>query len=180
MSDSKPPSRREYEEQNPTVSFRISKEKKEELDSLVKRLKVTKKDWFESIIDEESTKCSAVFQQGMTKGEKEGFDKGFDEGFDEGYTEGYEDGKTAGYEDGKSVGYDEGYTAGYEEGRKDARQQIVAKVPCAVCGEAVDVNTGRQREELYNVIGEINGNGSAQSPPGSLECNIQHDGCSEY
>jgi flagellar biosynthesis/type III secretory pathway protein FliH len=146
MGDSKPPSRRRYEEQNPTVSFRISKEKKEKLNSLVNNLEVTKKEWFESIIDEESTKCSAVFQQGLTKGEKEGFEKGHAEGYDEGY--------------------------------KHAYQEFVAKVPCAVCGEPVAINTERQREELYNTVDKINLDWSAQPPLGTLKCNIQHDECS--
>lgn len=91
MPNSKPPSRRRYEKENPTVSFRISKEKKEELDSLVEGLEMTKKEWFEDIIADEAGRFSAVFQQGKTKGEKKGREEGYEQGYEEGRKEAYEE-----------------------------------------------------------------------------------------
>lgn len=91
MGDSKPPSRRRYERENPTVSFRISREKKEELDQLVEDLEKTKKDWFEGVIDEERGKFSAAFDQGFTEGDKSGYDRGYGEGYEEGRQDGYEE-----------------------------------------------------------------------------------------
>lgn len=67
----KPPSRKRYERENPTVSFRISRDKADKLDELVDGLETTKKDWFESIIGDEDGRFSAVFEQGFTKGQKE-------------------------------------------------------------------------------------------------------------
>ncbi len=91
MTDSKPPSRRRYEEENPTVSFRISKNSKEELDQLVQDLDLTKKGWFEGVIAEESGRFSAVFEQGFTKGEKKGYDDGYDDGYEEGRQDAYQE-----------------------------------------------------------------------------------------
>lgn len=92
MSDSKPPSRRKYEEQNPTVSFRISKTAKGKLNEHVADLKITKKEWFENLIEDERGRFRAVFRQGFTKGRKRGREEGYDEG--------YEDGRRAGYKKG--------------------------------------------------------------------------------
>jgi hypothetical protein len=71
MSD-KPPSRERYEEENPTVSFRISREKKETLDELVENLGVTKKDWFESIIEDEATEFDDVRETAYDEGYEDG------------------------------------------------------------------------------------------------------------
>lgn len=51
MSD-KPPSRERYERENPNVTFRIAREKKEKLDQMVDEMEMTKKDWIESVIDD--------------------------------------------------------------------------------------------------------------------------------
>lgn len=91
MTDSKPPSRKKYEANNPTVSFRISRESKEELDQLFEGLDMTKKDWLEGVIADESGRFSAVFQQGFTKGKKRGHDEGYDEGYEDGRKETYEE-----------------------------------------------------------------------------------------
>lgn len=89
MGDSKPPSRRRYEQENPTVSIRISKETKDKLDELVENLETTKKAWFEDLIEEENGRFSAVFDQGFTKGKKRGHEEGYDEGYEEGRRDGY-------------------------------------------------------------------------------------------
>lgn len=145
MGNSKSPSRRRYEEANPTVSFRISKGKKDELDELVDDLEITKKEWFESVIDDERGKFSAVFQQGKTKGEQQGYEKG--------------------------------HAKGYDEGFDDAYDEMVATVPCIVCGEAVAVNTDQRQKELYDTIKNINYEWTSRPPLGTLECDIQHRDC---
>lgn len=91
MSDSKSPSRRRYEQNNPTVSIRISRETKDQLDELVDDLEKTKKSWFEELIEEERGRFRAVFKQGFTKGK--------DQGVEEGYEEGYREGRRAGYQE---------------------------------------------------------------------------------
>jgi flagellar biosynthesis/type III secretory pathway protein FliH len=80
----KPPSRRRYEEQNPTVSFRISKDKKEELDSLVKELGITKKEWLEGVIGDDREQFNKAFDDGFSAGKKGGYDTGYDEGREDG------------------------------------------------------------------------------------------------
>jgi len=84
MGDSKTPSRKRYEEENPTVSFRISKERKGDFDEMVEGLETTKKEWFETIIEEREQTYSQVFKQGFTKGRKQGYSEGYSEGYDDG------------------------------------------------------------------------------------------------
>jgi flagellar biosynthesis/type III secretory pathway protein FliH len=84
MGDSKTPSRKRYEERNPTVSFRISKQRKEDFDEMVEGLETTKKEWFETIIEEREQTYSQVFKQGFTKGRRQGYDDGYNEGYDDG------------------------------------------------------------------------------------------------
>lgn len=84
MGDSKPPSRERYERENPTVSFRISREAKQKLDQLVDGLETTKKAWFENIIEDEKQTYDQVFAQGKTKGRDEGYEEGFEDGLAEG------------------------------------------------------------------------------------------------
>lgn len=91
MSDSKPPSRRRYEAENPTVSFRISKDAKEELEALTEDLEITKKCWFEQLIQEEEDRYSDVFQEGHSKGKQEGYDDGYEDGYEEGRKDGYQE-----------------------------------------------------------------------------------------
>jgi flagellar biosynthesis/type III secretory pathway protein FliH len=75
----KPPSRERYEAENPVVSFRISREKKENLEELVAEHGTTKKDWLESVITDASQQYDAVWQQGHTKGYEEGKQEGYQE-----------------------------------------------------------------------------------------------------
>lgn len=84
MGDSKTPSRKRYERQNPTVSFRISKERKEDFDKMVEGLETTKKEWFETVIGEREQTYSQVFKQGKTKGRRVGYDDGYDDGYEGG------------------------------------------------------------------------------------------------
>lgn len=60
----KSPSRERYEEQNPVVSFRISKEAKEQFDELVETLDTTKKDWFETVILEQAQDLDNAWEAG--------------------------------------------------------------------------------------------------------------------
>lgn len=91
MDESKSPSRKRYEEQNPVVSFRISKDAKEEFDALVDDLDLTKKEWFEQTIEDDSKTFKSVFEQGKTKGRNQGYDEGFDEGYEEGRKDTYDE-----------------------------------------------------------------------------------------
>lgn len=50
----KPPSRKKYEENNPIVNFRIDKEIKEELEEMLEDIDMTKKDWIESRVREDT------------------------------------------------------------------------------------------------------------------------------
>jgi flagellar biosynthesis/type III secretory pathway protein FliH len=88
---SKPPSRRRYEAENPTVSFRISKEAKRELELLVEDPDQSKKDWFEALIADERGRYSVIFEQGHTKGKKRGYEDGYDEGYEEGRKDAYQE-----------------------------------------------------------------------------------------
>lgn len=60
----KTPSRKRYEEKNPVVAFRVSKETKQALDELAEQLDTTKKAWFEQIIDEKKQDVDEAWQQG--------------------------------------------------------------------------------------------------------------------
>ncbi len=62
MSD-KPPSQERYERENQTVSFRISRDKKEQLDELVDDLEIIKKEWLEDIIGEEARDYERVWEE---------------------------------------------------------------------------------------------------------------------
>lgn len=70
MSD-KPPSRERYEEENPVVSFRISLPMKEKLDELVQDLESTKKDWFESVIQDSLDAYETGYSDGYDQGRED-------------------------------------------------------------------------------------------------------------
>ena len=75
MGNSKPPSRERYEEENPVVSFRISREKKAKLDSMMEDFDLTKKAWFESVIDETEQDYAAVREEAHETGYQEAKEK---------------------------------------------------------------------------------------------------------
>lgn len=60
----KTPSRERYEQENPVVSFRVSRETKGRLDDLVETLDTTKKDWFERVIHEQAQDVDAAWEDG--------------------------------------------------------------------------------------------------------------------
>lgn len=67
----KTPSRKRYEEENPVVAFRVSKETKESLDELVEQLDTTKKAWFERIVAEEKQDVDAAWERGYEAAKEE-------------------------------------------------------------------------------------------------------------
>lgn len=66
----KPPSRERYEEENPVVSFRVSRSVKEQLDALVDDLDMTKKDWFESVIQDSLDAYDDAYDDGFEAGKE--------------------------------------------------------------------------------------------------------------
>lgn len=80
----KPPSRKKYEENNPIISFRISKEQKEELDQRLENLDITRKEWLENQVQKQ--------RQNQKDIEIDETDK-YKKGYEEGYKEGKEDAK---------------------------------------------------------------------------------------
>ena len=154
MSD-KPPSRERYEQQNPTVSFRISREKKETLDDLVEGMETTKKEWFETVIEDTKQQYDAVFEQGFTKGRREGF------------------------ADGREEGCAEGYDEGYDDGYGQARDKYHVLVPCAGCGRQM-VLTEPGKEELWQLLSQLSAQGPfTAKPPSSvgIDWTMGHEAC---
>jgi len=75
MSPDKKPARRRYENQNPVVSVRISREKAEQFDEITEGMEVSKKDWLEGKIEGS--------KQDMEKVREKAYDKGFEEAREE-------------------------------------------------------------------------------------------------
>ena len=71
MSPDKKPARRRYENQNPVVSVRISREKAQQFDEIAEGMEVSKKEWLEGKIEGS--------KQDMEKVREKAYDKGFEE-----------------------------------------------------------------------------------------------------
>ncbi len=80
MSNKKPPSRKKYEENNPVVSFRISKEAKKKLNQLIEDLDTTKKDWFEKIINDDKRDIEKVKNEASKSSWERGYNAAVEDG----------------------------------------------------------------------------------------------------
>jgi len=67
----KTPSRKRYEEENPVVAFRVSRETKEVLNELVEQLDTMKKAWFEQLVAEEQQEVDKAWEQGYEAAKQE-------------------------------------------------------------------------------------------------------------
>ncbi len=85
-SNPKPPSRVRYEQENPTISFRLPKELHEELRQLLR----------------DSNRSFADLARGLLEAQKPDWSRAHERGYEDGFGEGWQEGLKKGY----AVGYD--------------------------------------------------------------------------
>ena len=71
MSSDKKPARRRYENKNPVVSVRISREKARQFDEITEEMELSKKDWLEKQIEGSKQEVDRVRE----KAHKDGFEE---------------------------------------------------------------------------------------------------------
>ena len=117
------PAQKRYEQNNPTISFRVTREEKQNIGHMATR---------------EHTSVSNLVKHFLLKLDKDfsqAREESYNKGYDTGYQKGQEEGHNSGYTKGKEDGYDLGSLKGYIKGNKD----WAIWINCAKCGNPVQV-----------------------------------------
>jgi flagellar biosynthesis/type III secretory pathway protein FliH len=116
-----------YDNNHPTVSARLPKDKQERLYEVLNSLDITLTQLLLHFIDEYEIKIKSIEEvrkAGYEKAKKEVWQEAYDEGYRKGYDKGYDDGTTA------------------------ACNCFVVTYPCSKCGEEITVDTEEEKEAI--------------------------------
>lgn len=136
-----PPSRIKYEERNPTVSCRISRDTYDQLTSAralhqqsfadILRLGLERLELYNKALEEaRKLGWDEGYDKGSTKGNKDGRDQAYKKGSEEMRKRAFEEGHQRGFAEGK----DRGFQQGFKDGFDNAKVQYRVGYECDDCG----------------------------------------------
>lgn len=111
-----------------------------------------RKNWQQSVAEQNTLLDPATYQQQLTQG--------FQEGLNRGFAQGMEEGKEEGYQEGRRQGIEEGIRKGLDEGKQTAKQQfLVAAEPLnnvvTELNHYLAAYEQRRREELLQLVEKV-------------------------
>ena len=82
-----------YDKENPTVSFRLTKEEKQTLDTYIEAAGGTFTDFVKESIDKKLKDLNEIWSEGFEEGREAGQSEGYSKGQRNGYKKGFKDGQ---------------------------------------------------------------------------------------
>ncbi len=132
-----PPSRIRYEQDHPTISFRVSKDLYDEVKQFSTQNHLSFGDFVRIALDKQKVSYAHVHDQAYDAGIAKGKSMGYNEGFAAGKIEGYKTGHAKGYEEGKVKGKSEKLPETIEQykyiGKREARKDYRIWYLCSRC-----------------------------------------------
>lgn len=136
-----PPSRIKYEERNPTVSCRVSRDVYDQLTAAkeahrqsyadVLRLGLERQELYDKSVEEARKRAwDEGHKAGFAKGQKEGWDQGYKKGSAKARNESWKEGHEKGFAEGREKGFQQGFNQGFD----DAKVHYKVGYQCGVCG----------------------------------------------